>query len=129
MRKNNLFILFLVTLLSACGGGGGVNIVAVGSGSVPAAVPAHNYTQGAPSSEANADQTIVAAGSPFQLPYVAPDSTNYSSVVAASNSLNGGQNYIATVDTNARSAWQNGWTGKNVKIGIADAFNSSRYVG
>jgi len=118
----------MVTSLSACGGGGGGNTVAVGSGSVPAAVPAHNYTMGSPSSEASADQTIVAAGSPFLLPYVAPDSTNYSSVTAASTALNGGQNYIATVDTDARSAWQNGWTGKNVKIGIADEFNSNGII-
>ena len=32
---------------------------------------------------------------------------------------------MATVDTNARSAWQQGWTGKNVKVGIADSFNTN----
>ena len=35
---------------------------------------------------------------------------------------------IATRDTNARSQWQSGWTGKEVKVGVLDEFNSNEIL-
>lgn len=96
-------------LLSGCGGGGG-------------AAYQYDYTQGTPSSEASADNTI-STNSYMLLPYEHSNSTTYSSLANAHSSLNGGGDFVATSDTRARSAWQSGWTGKDVKVGIADDFN------
>ena len=104
-----LGLALTTSLLSGCGGGGG-------------AAYQYDYTQGTPSSETSADSAIASANT---LPYDDGSGTSYSSLAAASNTLNGGGDLIATTDTGARSAWQSGWTGKNVKIGIADEFNSN----
>jgi len=115
---------FILSTLSACGGGGG------GGGgeasTTPSAAP-YDYSQGTASSEVSADQAI-ASSTAYSLPYRAPNGTYYSSLSAANAALNNNGDAIATKDTNARLAWQQGWTGKNVKVGIADSFNSNGVV-
>ena len=112
--KKFFIAAIIVSNLSACGGG-------VESSSSPIT---YNYSQGTPSSETSADQTITNSLA-YSLPFDAPNGTSYASVGAANVTLNAGGDAVATVDTNARSAWQQGWTGKNVKVGIADSFNSN----
>ena len=114
MFKKFFIAAVAVSNLSACGGGGDVASSPI----------TYNYSQGTPSSETSADQTI-ANSLAYSLPYDAPNGTSYASVAAANITLNAGGDAVATVDTNARSAWQQGWTGKNVKVGIADSFNSN----
>ena len=87
------FLAVLVSTLSACGGG-------VEDSSSPIT---YNYSQGTPSSETSADQTI-ANSLAYSLPYDAVDGTSYASVSAANVILNAGGDAVATVDTNARSA-------------------------
>ena len=99
------------SLLSGCGGGGG-------------AAYQYDYTQGTPSSEASADSALV-NNSTMALPYEDDNGNTYTSLSNAHGVLNNGGDFVATSDTGARSAWQSGWTGKNVKIGIADDFNSN----
>jgi subtilisin family serine protease len=103
------------SLLSGCGGGGGGN------------TDQYDYTQGTPSSEASADNTI-STNAMMSLPYEDDHGNTYSSLANAHSSLNGGSDLVATFDTGARSAWQSGWTGQNVKIGIADDFNSNGLI-
>lgn len=104
--------LISLSSLVACGGGGG------GGASVQ-----YDYTQGTPSTEVRADNAI-ATGASYSLPYES-GATTYSSLRSANNILNGGGDMVATSDTGARTAWRSGWTGKNVKVGIADDFNSN----
>jgi subtilisin family serine protease len=112
--SNNLRALLGLSLtasmLSACSGGGDEAVQ-------------YDYTQGTPSSEASADNYIASAVG-FSLPYENGGRT-YTSLQNANNVLNGGGDMAATTDTNARTAWRAGWTGKGVKIGIADDFNSN----
>lgn len=105
---------FVLCTLSACGGGGG-------------GVVTYDYTEGTPSSESSAD-TAISNNSAMSLPYTSPGGTHYASLQNASAELNAGRDMVATDDTNARSAWRSGWTGKNVKIGIADDFNSNGHI-
>ena len=99
-------------LLSGCGGGGG------------APVSQYDYTRGTPSTEADADIAMLSSAS-YSLPYQDDNGNSYATLGAANNALNGGGDFVATTDTSARSAWQSGWTGKNVKVGIPDDFNSN----
>ena len=117
MFKKFSIAAFTIANLSACGGGGDVASSPI----------TYNYSQGTPSSETSADQAITNS-LVYSLPYDAPNGTSYASVAAANITLNSGGDAVATVDTNARSAWQQGWTGKNVKVGIADSFNSNGRV-
>jgi len=117
MFKKIIAASFILSTLSACGGGGGG-----GGGGV-----SYDYTEGTPSSESSADTTI-SNSSAMSLPYTSPGGTYYTSLQNANNSLNTGGDMVATDDTNARAAWRSGWTGKNVKIGIADDFNSNGHI-
>ena len=105
---------FILSSLTACGGGG--------SSAIP-----YDYSQGIPSSEASAVRTI-ANSTAYSAPYRAPNGIYYSSLSEANVELNNNGDAIATRDTNARFAWQQGWTGKNVKVGIVDWFNSNGVV-
>lgn len=113
-RPTNLKAFYGLSLaafmLNGCGGGGESY--------------QYDYSQGTPSSESSADSTITNSAM-MALPYVAPNNTSYSSLANAKSVLNNGGDAVATVDTNARAAWQQGWTGKDVKVGIADSFNSN----
>ena len=106
------------SLLSGCGGGGGA-----GGG----AADQYDYTQGTPSSEASADSTITNS-SMMALPYEDDAGNTYTSLSNAHGVLNSGGDFVATADTGARSAWQSGWTGENVRVGIADDFNSNSRI-
>jgi subtilisin family serine protease len=102
------------SLLGGCGGGGG-------------AADQYDYTQGTPSSEASADSTITNS-SMMALPYADDAGNTYTSLSNAHGVLNSGGDFVATADTGARSAWQSGWTGENVRVGIADDFNSNSRI-
>ena len=106
-----LGLALTTSLLSGCGGGGG-------------AAYQYDYTQGTPSSETSADNTITNS-TQMALPYEDDAGNTYSSLANAHSVLNSGGDFVAAADTSARSAWQSGWTGKNVKVGIADDFNSN----
>ena len=117
-----------LSFLIACGGGGTTSDGgAAGSGASPPAATSYNYNQGTPSSEASADQTIVSSAE-YSLRYIAPDGTSYDSLADAKKVLNLGGDAAPTIDTNARAAWQQGWTGKNVRVGITDSFNLNGVV-
>jgi hypothetical protein len=121
-------LIVSLSLLIACGGGGTTSDGgAVGGGASPPAATSYNYNQGTPSSESSADLTI-ASSAEYSLRYIAPDGTSYNSLADAKTVLNSGGDAVATIDTNARAAWQQGWTGKNVRIGITDSFNSNGVV-
>jgi hypothetical protein len=115
------FCLVGLSFLSACGGSG-----AESQASPPPQTVPYDYTQGAASTSSAARTNLF--NSAASLPYDAPNGTSYSSVSAASTTLNGSSDPIATVDTNASTAWSSGWTGKNVSIGVADGFNSNGRV-
>ena len=53
----------------------------------------------------------------------------YDSLIDAHADLNSGHNLpIASRDTNARSQWSLGWTGKDVKVGVLDEFDSNQII-
>ena len=105
MLFRNLVLSSLVCSLAACGG----------------STLRYNYTEGTPSTEAAADLVKSSNTLPVDINGVA-----YASINAASTALNGaGVDLIATTDTGARAAWQQGWTGKNVKVGIPDDFDGN----
>ena len=115
--------MLLTLILAACGGGGGGGgDVAVSNGSGGGIQ--YDYTTGDVSSESAADTALFSSTS--SLPYTSPSGTTYSNLAGALNALNGtGVDPIATRDTGARAIWQLGWTGKGVKVGIADDFISN----
>lgn len=104
-------IVVILSNMAACGGSGSIS---------------YDYTTGTTSSEGNADQAISSSVT-FSQPYTSLSGTSLASANALNN-LYGGGDLIATTDTNARIAWQRGWTGKNVKVGIADEFDSNGQI-
>ena len=53
----------------------------------------------------------------------------YDSLIDAHAALNSGHNLpIASRDTNARSQWALGWTGRNVKVGVLDEFDANEII-
>ena len=112
-----------VTLMStiAC------SLAACGGSTTTDSGVSYDYTQGPSSSEAAAEQAMpIRAMSSTQ--YLTPNGTAYSSLSLANQTLNSGQDTVATSDTSARTAWRSGWTGKNVKVGIPDDFNASSRI-
>ena len=121
IEKLKLLILFKFLLVfSSCGGGGGF------SGNPPSLV--YDYTEGQSSSLSQANSSIL-LDTESSLPYDGPSGNSFSSLTQAHSSLNFGFTYpIATRDTGANTAWSNGWTGKDVKVGILDSFNSNSRI-
>ena len=110
--------VFLGSLfISGCGGGGG---------STPTPQPQY-FSTGNPSTQAAAT-TALLTDPAMSLPYDSPDGFTFSTFGQAHASLNSGNNPIATTDTNAATAWADGWTGKGVDVGILDSFNSNGRV-
>ena len=124
IKTLNIQLGFVLIPLFLSGCGGGANVA---SSSDPVAVAPYNYTQGNKSSLSAAQNNIM-LGSSNSLQYKAPNGTTYSSLTLAHGSLNSTDYPIASNDTNASTAWANGWTGLGVKIGIADSFNSNGAV-
>ena len=53
----------------------------------------------------------------------------YDSLIDAHAALNSGHNLpIASRDTNARTQWALGWTGKDVKVGVLDEFDTNEII-
>jgi subtilisin family serine protease len=116
------FCCLSVLLVANCGGGGG-------SGNSQSISQSYNFSQGQKSSEGAATEALAVNDRRFSLPYRAPNGNYYSSLAKAHVSLNGsGTDLVATADTRARYAWKDGWTGKGVKIGVADRFNSNGVI-
>ena len=116
------FCCLCLVFVANCGGSG----VSGGPSSVS---QSYNYSQGQKSSEGAATEALAQNDRRFSLPYRAPDGNFYSSLAKAHVSLNGiGTDLVATADTRARNAWKDGWTGKGVKIGVADSFNANGVI-
>ena len=117
--KKIWLIYGLAVLLSGCGGGSNI---------VPQSVVGqYDYTLGSASSLSAARSAVTNSAS-MSLTYDAPNGSSYSTLSHAHTTLNAGADPIAAVDTEAASAWVDGWTGKGVKIGIADSFNSNEQL-
>ncbi len=85
----------------------------------------YDYTTGNPSSLEQANANIL-LGSKRNLPYDGPSGNTFFSLSQAHSTLNNGLFYpVATRDTFANKVWSSGWTGKGVKVGILDSFNSN----
>jgi len=116
---NHIFLNLMAStlLLASCGGGGSSinNSLEI----------SYDYTTGNPSSLDQANSNIL-LGFERSLPYDGPSGNTFSSLSQAHNTLNNGLFYpVATRDTLANNVWSSGWTGKGVKVGILDSFNSN----
>ena len=112
-----LSLMAFTLLLASCGGGGSSinNSLEI----------SYDYTTGNPSSLEQANSNIL-LGSERNLPYDGPSGNTFSSLSQAHSTLNNGLSYpIATRDTLANNVWSSGWTGKGIKVGILDSFNSN----
>ena len=119
-KVNNGFFLICLLLMSSCGGGGGI------SNNPPEL--SYDYTEGFASTLSQANSKIL-LGTESNLPYDGPSGNSYLSLNQAHSSLNSGFTYpIATRDTKASTAWSQGWTGKGIKVGILDSFNSNSRI-
>jgi len=118
-------VVLLTGLTAGCGGGGGGTVP---QASTPNPYEGYDFTTGNTSTKANAEDALLNSGSAL-LPYEAPyGAGSYSSVSAANLALNGSDLPIASRDTKASQAWDNGWTGLGVKVGIADRFDSNGQI-
>ena len=120
LNHNFLNLMVSTLLLASCGGGGSSinNSLEI----------SYDYTTGNPSSLDQANSNIL-LGSERSLPYDGPSGNTFSSLSQAHNTLNNGLFYpVATRDTLANNIWSSGWTGKGVKVGILDSFNSNRRI-
>jgi subtilisin family serine protease len=118
--KRTLLIFGLLIFISACGGT--TNTMPHSPSTPTNQTPGqYDYTLGQPSDMSSWD-----ALAPVSLPYDTPYGARYSSLGQAHQDLNAGANPIATVDTQAHLAWLDGWTGKGVKVGIADSFDNNQ---
>ena len=132
--KKVITVIIATTMLAACGGGGGggnsVSSRNTGIASRPAAntnAPfPYDSTQGTPSNFAGAVDG-------FRTFYEAEFSDTLTSsqiqqlkAIPQANFLNEvhSQSMIATRDTRADAAWRSGWTGKGVKVGHLDDFQT-----
>ena len=112
-----LSLMAFTLLLTSCGGGG--------SSIKNSLEISYDYTTGNPSSLELANSNIL-LGSERNLPYDGPSGNTFSSLSQAHSTLNNGLSYpIATRDTLANNVWSSGWTGKGIKVGILDSFNSN----
>ena len=117
LNHNFLNLMASALLLASCGGGGSSinNSLEI----------SYDYTTGNPSSLDQANSNIL-LGSERSLPYDGPSGNTFSSLSQAHNTLNNGLFYpVATRDTLANNVWSSGWTGKGIKVGILDSFNSN----
>ena len=117
LNHNFLNLMASTLLLASCGGGGSSinNSLEI----------SYDYTTGNPSSLDQANSNIL-LGSERSLPYDGPSGNTFSSLSQAHNTLNNGLFYpVATRDTLANNVWSSGWTGKGIKVGILDSFNSN----
>ena len=112
-------LLFILTLLG-CGGGGSSQTESLST----SGFSTYHYSEGQPSSINSANSNIL-LGNNRSLPFDF-NGVSYPSLENAHSILNNGYSYpIATRDTLANDSWQKGWTGKDVKVGIIDVFNSN----
>ena len=117
LNHNFLNLMASALLLASCGGGGSSinNSLEI----------SYDYTTGNPSSLDQANSNIL-LGFERSLPYDGPSGNTFSSLSQAHNTLNNGLFYpVATRDTLANNVWSSGWTGKGIKVGILDSFNSN----
>ena len=83
------------------------------------------YTIGTASNGVNINDRLF-LGTKRNHPYIAPNGISYESLFAAHTALNISSSLpIASRDTNARAQWDEGWTGKGVKVGIIDQFSDN----
>ncbi len=123
--KKIFTIIMATTMLAACGGGGGGGSKTSTSPAASAPFP-YDSTQGTPSNFADAVDG-------FRTFYEAEFSDTLTSsqiqqlkAIPQADFLNqiNSQSLIATRDTRADAAWRSGWTGKGVKVGHLDDFQT-----
>ncbi len=143
---NKLFItaVLLSLTLAGCGGGGGGTGGTISDGGNPSPIvkDPNQAPPGAEPADPIDPTDPIGSGSNYQaafdnlffgrgesLSYVANNGQFYQSLAAAHDTLNPDQTMpIASQDTNAYVQWQNGWTGKNVAIGVVDGFSDNQSI-
>lgn len=142
-RHSSIFLLLVTLALPGCAkfsqdpetlepfsggsGGSGSGGSGDGSGGGESYVDDYGaqYAIGTPSNGVNINDELF-LGTKRTQPYVASSGTNYESLFAAHTALNISSSLpIASRDTNARAQWDEGWTGKGVKVGIIDQFTDN----
>ncbi len=121
-------VVLAAASVSACGGGGSGPAPVMNAPSAPM-VAGYDLSLGTPSTEEAARKALF--GGVFEgLPYYSPDEEKFADVSAANQELNSEIEYlpVAAYDTRADKAWELGWTGKGVKVGILDYFNSNNTI-
>lgn len=120
-------VIFCASILAACGGGGGGG--SGGNSGIPtrpqAAPPAgYDLTQGTPSTYADAFSGIQTHIFTHFENSIRSDERATLRALTSDNFLTAlsPNVLIAMRDTNAQRAWQQGWTGKDVKVGHLDDF-------
>jgi subtilisin family serine protease len=127
-------LLIMCFFLSSCGGGGGgSNPVTSSSGNTvydETVLDDLDYTQGTPSTSSLSDTASSLLVNDTSKS-ILRDNTAASLPITIAHSLyNAGFEYpIATRDTNASQAWQDGWTGLGQIIGFLDEFDEGDAVG
>ena len=127
-------LLIMCFFLSSCGGGGGgSNPVTSSSGNTvydETVLDDLDYTQGTPSTSSLSDTASSLLVNDTSKS-ILRDNTAASLPITIAHSLyNAGFEYpIATRDTNASQAWQDGWTGLGQIIGSLDEFDEGDAVG
>lgn len=113
-------VVSVTVMVVGCGGGGS-------KGAVKKPV-AYDYTVGSTvSSYENGLNNLINVYA--DLPFVEPDGTTWNRLGDAQVAMNPDSDVpIATMDLNADYIWTDGWTGKGVKVGISDAFNSNGII-
>ena len=134
MRFTTGFILVMTAGLIGCGGGGGsggANVIPSASlqgtpaSTVAPDITTYDYSLGTPSNDTDARAALYDTNL-FSLPYTnVYGSPSFSSLTAANNSINSGQDPRPSRDTNATQAWAQGWSGGGVDVRIVDDFNSN----
>ena len=119
----------LALLLAACGGDSNPSASSGFNPPKDSTIPGYDLTLGVPSTESSARAALF-GGVFARLPYYAPNGEAYSSVFEANRILNEGKDFlpIAAYDTRADRAWKLGWTGKGVRVGVLDYFNSNNTI-
>lgn len=127
-------LLIMCFFLSSCGGGGGgSNPVTSSSGNTvydETVLDDLDYTQGTPSTSSLSDTASSLLVNDTSKS-ILRDNTAASLPITIAHSLyNAGFEYpIATRDTNASQAWQDGWTGLGQIIDFLDEFDEGDAVG
>lgn len=97
----------------------------IGSGEDYTSEFGSTYEIGTPSTRAATSSALFLGTLLREQPYDAPSGGSYGSLFAAHSALNSGDVPIASTDTGATHQWDDGWTGKGVKVAVLDQFTDN----